>query len=123
MLRADVVERNLGHLRLAHYVLHNAVWRSDISQNSMFGDLPAYGFFIRHVKGLQMRDVELSYLKPDMRPPFWLNDVNGVSFVNLRVQRESQAPSFVFKNISDFSILQSWPLPDQRLERVAAGKL
>ena len=90
---------------------------------TMFGELPAYGFFIRHVKGLQMRDVELSYLKPDVRPPFWLNDVTGISFVNLRVQRESDVPSFVLKNVSDFSILQSWPLPDQRLERVAAGKL
>ena len=90
---------------------------------TMFGELPAYGFFIRHVKGVQMRDVELSYLKPDMRPPFWLNDVNGISFMNLRVQRESEVPSFVFRNVSDFSILQSWPLPDQRLERVASGKL
>ncbi len=90
---------------------------------TMFGELPAYGFFIRHVKGLQMRDVELSYLKPDRRSPFWLNDVTGISFVNLRVQRESEAPAFVLKNVSDFSILQSWPLPDQRLERVAAGKL
>jgi polygalacturonase len=90
---------------------------------TMFGELPAYGFFIRHVKGLQMRDVELSYLKPDMRPPFVLNDVNGISFVNLRVQRGADAPSFVLKNVSDFCILQSWPLPDQRLDRVASGKL
>jgi hypothetical protein len=58
-----------------------------------------------------------------MRPPFWLNDVNGISFVNLRVQRESDVPSFVLKNVSDFSILQSWPLPDQRLDRIASGKL
>ena len=29
---------------------------------TMFGELPAYGFFIRHVKGLTMRDVELRYL-------------------------------------------------------------
>lgn len=90
---------------------------------AMFGELPAYGFFIRHVKGLQMRDVELSYLKPDMRPPFWINDVTGLSLINLRAQRESEVPAFVFKDVSDFSILQSWPLPDQRLERVAAGKL
>lgn len=90
---------------------------------TMFGELPAYGFFIRHVKGLQMRDVELSYLKPDMRPPFWLNDVTGISFINLRAQREGDVPSFVFKDVLDFNILQSWPLPDQRLERVASGKL
>lgn len=90
---------------------------------TMFGELPAYGFFIRHVKGLQMRDVELSYLKTDMRPPFWMNNVTGAGFINVRAQRESEAPSFIFRNISDFSILQSWPLPDQRLERVASGKL
>jgi hypothetical protein len=67
--------------------------------------------------------VELSYLTTDKRPPFWLNDVSGISFVNLRAQRESDAPVFVFKDVSDFSILHSWPLPDQRLERVASGKL
>jgi len=90
---------------------------------AMFGDLPAYGFLIRHVKGLQLRDVELSFLKPDVRPPFWLNDVSGISFINLKAQRDGDAPLFVFKDVSDFSILQSWPLPDQRLERVASGKL
>ena len=45
---------------------------------TMFGELPSYGFFIRHVKSLQMRDVEVSYLKEDMRPAFWLNDVAGI---------------------------------------------
>lgn len=90
---------------------------------AMFGDLPAYGFFIRHVKGLQVRDVELSYLKPDLRSPFWLNDVSGISFINLKAQRETDVPLFIFKDVSDFSILQSWPTPDQRLERVSSGKL
>jgi len=90
---------------------------------TMFGELPAYGFVIRHVKGFQMRDVEMSYLKSDMRPPIWLNDVSGISFINLRVQRETDVPAFIFKNVADFSLIQSWPLPDQRLDRVASGKL
>ena len=90
---------------------------------TMFGELPAYGFFIRHVKGLQMRDVEMSYLKSDMRPPIWLNDVSGISFINLRAQRETDVPAFILKDVSNFSLIQSWPLPDQRLERVASGKL
>src|SRR4030095_8075473 len=62
---------------------------------TMFGELPAYGFFIRHVKGLQMRDVEVSYLKPDVRPPFWLNDVAGVDFLHVKTQREKDIPTFV----------------------------
>ena len=90
---------------------------------SMFGDLPAYGFFIRHIKGLQMRDVEVSYLSPDVRPAFVLNNVNGAEFIHVKAQREAGVPAFVLKNVSDFSIQQSWPLPDQRLERVDARKL
>ena len=79
---------------------------------AMFGDLPAYGFFIRHVKGLLMRDVEVSYLSPDLRPAFWLNDVKDVEFIHVK------APTFVLRDVTNFSVQQSWPLPDQRLERV-----
>ena len=89
---------------------------------TMFGELPAYGFFVRHVKGLQMRDVEVSYLSPDLRPAFWLNDVKGVEFIHVKAQRESDVPSFVLKDTTGFSLLQSWPLQDQRIERVDARK-
>ncbi len=70
---------------------------------AMFGELPAYGFFIRHVKGLTMRDVELSYLKTDLRPPFWMNNVAGANFMNVKAQREPGVPDFVTKNVTDFS--------------------
>ena len=90
---------------------------------AMFGELPAYGFFIRHIKGLQMRDVEVSYLSPDQRPAFWLNDVVGAEFIHVKAQREADVPTFVLKNVSNFGLQQSWPLPDQRLERVDTRKL
>jgi polygalacturonase len=90
---------------------------------TMFGELPAYGFFIRHVKGLQLRDVELSYLQTDLRPAFVLNDVAGADFLHVKAQREADVPTFVLKNVSDFSTHQCWPLPDQRLERVDSRKL
>jgi polygalacturonase len=90
---------------------------------AMFGDLPSYGFFIRHVKGLQMRDVEVSYLSPDLRPAFWLNDVTGAEFIHVKAQKETDVPVFVLKNVTDFSLQQSWPLPDQRLDRIDMRKL
>ena len=90
---------------------------------TMFGELPAYGFFIRHVKGLAMRDVEVSYLKEDVRPPFWLNDVIGVDFQHIKAQRSEGVPMFVLKNVADFNTHQCWPLPDTRLDRVDAKKL
>jgi polygalacturonase len=90
---------------------------------AMFGDLPAYGFFIRHIKGLQMRDVEVSYLSPDVRPAFVLNDVAGAEFIHVKAQRETDVPTFTLRNVLDFSLQQSWPLPDQRLERVETRRV
>lgn len=90
---------------------------------TMFGELPSYGFFIRHVKGLQMNDVEVSYLKDDARPAFVLNDVNGADFFRVRAQRATGAQTFVLNNVTDFSAQQCPSLPDTRLERVGAKKL
>ncbi len=87
---------------------------------TMFGELPAYGFFIRHVKGLEMNDVQVSYLKEDARPAFWMNQVKGVEFYRLRAQRGPNMPTFVLRNVEDFILQQSWPLPDTRIERTEA---
>jgi polygalacturonase len=89
----------------------------------MFGEIPAYGFFIRHVNGLKMDNVEVSYLKDDLRPAFWLHNVNGADFFRVRAQRRSDVPTFVLKDVSDVSVLQSHPIADTRLERVKEGKI
>jgi hypothetical protein len=47
----------------------------------------------------------------------------GAEFIHIKAQRETDVPVFVLKNVSDFSLSQSWPLPDQRLERVDTRKL
>ena len=85
---------------------------------NMFGELPAYGFFIRHVKGLQMNDVEVSYIKDDARPPIVMNDVKGVDFFRLRAQHGADLPTFSLKDIEGFNLQQSWPLADTRIEKV-----
>jgi hypothetical protein len=89
----------------------------------MFGELPAYGFFIRHVKGLQLRDVEMNYLKEDFRPAFWLNDVNGIEFLHVKAQHASAVPIFDLRNVTDFLTHECWPLADTRLEKVESRKL
>jgi hypothetical protein len=44
-----------------------------------FGETPSYGFFIRHVQGLQMNDVQVSYIKADARPAFFLSNVGSTA--------------------------------------------
>jgi len=90
---------------------------------SMFGTIPAYGFFIRHVKGVELNNVEVSYMKEDLRPAFTLIDVKGAEFKNIKAQRVANAPIFTLKNVEDFGVWQSRGLPDTRLERVTDKKL
>jgi len=89
----------------------------------MFGEIPAYGFFIRHVNGLKMDNVEVSYLKDDLRPAFWLHNVNGAEFFRVRAQRRSDVPTFLLKDVEDFSVVQSHPIADTRLDKIKEGRI
>jgi len=44
-------------------------------ESTMFGTLPAYGFYCRHVKGLRFTNVKLRTETPDARPAVVLEDV------------------------------------------------
>jgi polygalacturonase len=84
----------------------------------MFGEMPAYGFFIRHAKSLTMTDIELSFLKDDARPAFVLNNVQDADFYRIKAQRIPGNSIFYLKNVTDFSIKQFWQLADTQLEKV-----
>ncbi|MCC7083889.1 MAG: glycoside hydrolase family 28 protein [Pirellulales bacterium] len=43
----------------------------------MFGELPAYGLYCRHVDGITMNNITLDHVKPDARPAIVLDDVKG----------------------------------------------
>jgi hypothetical protein len=88
----------------------------------MFGVLPAYGFYIRHAKNVELNNIEVSYLKEDQRPAFVLEDVKGADFFRVKAQKTEGVPTFSLKNILDFSVQQSRPVSDTRLERVEQKK-
>jgi len=47
-------------------------------EHSMFGRLPAYGFYCRHMKGLSLRGIETGFLQDDERPALVCDDVDGL---------------------------------------------
>ena len=59
----------------------------------MFGQLPAYGFYFRHIKNLRMRNVETRCASPDERPALACEDVEGMelSGAGLRVSPDTAA--------------------------------
>lgn len=50
----------------------------------MYGTLPSWGFFIRHVKVIEINDVAIHYIKKDEHPAFYLNDVQQADFNHVK---------------------------------------
>jgi hypothetical protein len=83
---------------------------------SMFGMMPAYGFFLRHARNIELNDVEVGYMQEDRRPAFVLDQVTGVDFQHVKAQKAPQVPTFVLKNVRDFSVHSSTPVGDTHVE-------
>jgi polygalacturonase len=96
---------------------------TDYPEPVMFGEMPTYGFFIRHVKGLTMTDVEVSFIKDDLRPPFFLSDVKGADFHRVKAQRMPTGKVFILKDVTDFNASQVLLVPDTRLEQAKEKEL
>lgn len=90
---------------------------------TMFGTLPCYGFFIRHVRGIELSHVEVHYMKNDARPAFILDDVEGADFLRIKAQHAAGVPVFALNKVEDFGIDLSRPLPNTYLERVEQKKI
>ena len=84
----------------------------------MFGTMPAYGFFIRHVRDLEMSEVEVRTMKEDLRPAFVLEEVEGADFLHVKAQRAADVATFALKNVQDFTVNLSRPVPDTHLGNV-----
>jgi polygalacturonase len=62
---------------------------------SIFGILPAYGLYARHVEGLKLTAVTLKYKIEDKRPAVVLDDVKNASLAKLSVMTAPQVPALV----------------------------
>ena len=69
-----------------------------------FGATPSNGFFVRHLKGLEMSHVEIAPAKVDARPAFWLEDVERADFFAVTAPGEK---NFALRKVKDLRILWS----------------
>ncbi|OHB85804.1 MAG: hypothetical protein A2V98_13090, partial [Planctomycetes bacterium RBG_16_64_12] len=93
----------------------------DYPESTRYGDLPAYGFFCRHVDGLTFRDVRLDFNAPEKRPPFIFDDVRNLNLFHVDARVANEAPALmVFRNSVD-ALVSECHLPETpvflRLER------
>jgi len=89
---------------------------------NMFGELPASGFFVRHVHNLEMSNVEIATINRDARPAIWMRDVVGADCFRLRVPQTS-APAFDLQQVKDFRSFGSRQLEDLSIEVAEKRKI
>jgi len=66
----------------------------------MFGTLPAYGFYCRHVEDLSFKNIELDCEKPDARPSLVCDDVRNLDLGGWNGSTEARKESFRFVNVT-----------------------
>jgi len=84
---------------------------------SMFGVTPAYGFYVRHARGITFDNVEVSFERDDARHAFVLDDVKNVEFFRTNAELLADAKMFVLRNVSDFSSSQSRNREDVKIAK------
>jgi polygalacturonase len=88
---------------------------------TMFGDLPATGFYLRHVRNLEVSNVEVATEVADARAAFCLQDVDGADFFRVRVPKGSTA--FDLRAANNFRSFGSLAAPDTRLDTAQNRKV
>jgi len=62
---------------------------------TMFGELPAYGLYVRHARGIRLTNVRLATEKGDMRPALVCDDVENLSVDGLEAAWSAGAASML----------------------------
>jgi polygalacturonase len=81
-----------------------------------FGATPSHGFFIRHLKHLEMSHVEIAPPNDDPRPAFWLEDVRRADFFAITAPSQ---PNFALRNVSELRIFWSRAAKNTTLEQAS----
>lgn len=73
---------------------------------SMFKELPAWGFYVRHAKGITFENVTLTCEKEDYRTAIVLDDVRGATFKSLKVEEPGKKKESVFSHNSHDVVIE-----------------
>ena len=76
----------------------------------MFGVMPSQGLYLRHVKNLSLRDVEIVATADDARPGIILQNVAGADLFH--VKTPPNAPVLQLHDCSDIKTLWVRGVPD-----------
>ena len=90
---------------------------------SMFGMLPAYGFFVRHARVVEFDNVDVGFMKEDQRPAFVIDQVTDIDFHHVKAAKVEGVPVFRLSNVRKITIQQSAHVTDTTLDSAIIKQL
>lgn len=87
------------------------------------GVMPAYGFYIRHVNGIAMNNVQVNYLGNETRPAIIMDDVRNAQLFRIQLQPVTGTDNIILKNIEQFSIKNSEGFKDKKIKQSSSASL
>lgn len=88
-IQEDLSDKNVEELRELY------------PESTMFGTLPAYGLYVRHVNNINVNGVSFTLESPDVRPAIICDDVNGGKLYNIFTDNEKTKKDIrILKNSS-----------------------
>jgi polygalacturonase len=119
---SDITIVHPGGRTRADAMLQPAEKEKGYPEPNMFGTTPSQGFFLRHVKGIEMSGVKIDSEKGDERPAFVLDDVQDADFrfIKLPAQR---TPAFVLHDVANFSAFRCQNVADTEPKETKQNEL
>ncbi len=90
---------------------------------AMFGETGAYGFFVRHVRGIEFNNVSVRHAGDDARPPFLFSDVSDLKLIDVDAQHDEGMPPVLLRNVKHVLAHLCAGIDDGKIDSVENGKL
>ena len=71
---------------------------------SMFGELPAWGLYVRHMDGLTIKNIRFTIKEPDYRPVLVFDDVRNLDIQSLSILGETKPAHIVLYKTENVKI-------------------
>jgi polygalacturonase len=90
---------------------------NDYPDPNRFGPMPASGFFLRHMRNVEMSHVEIANAAADARPAFYLSDVDRADFFAVTAPRGTEG-AFALHKVKNLRIGWSRAAADTNLSSI-----
>jgi len=76
---------------------------NEYPEYTMFGELPSWGYYVRHVMGISMKNIKLKLVDSDFRPAFVFDDVKNLKMESIDIPNNMKE-QIILKNTNDVSL-------------------